>query len=320
MELSIIFVNWNAAAYLRQAIASIYAHTSKISFEIIVVDNASTDRGIDGIEQAYPGITVMQSADNLGFAKANNLGARHSAGQYLLFLNPDTELLNPALNTILEQMRFLPGAGVVGCRLLNSDLTVQTSCIQKFPTVLNQLLDAQILQSRWPCCFLWNISPLLSSEGRPAPVEVVSGACMMVRRDVFEKVGGFSEDYFMYAEDLDLCYKATRAGLTNYHVGQAVVLHHGGGSSTQCDIDQWSTTMKYRSVQRFCVKNYGRWYGAIYRGAMGAVALGRIALLGCFSMFGRFRVGGTNVRAAAQKWTAVFRWAVGLGQPFCRPE
>ena len=250
-ELSIIFVNWNSLQYIHDCLRSLYTHTIGVSFEVIVVDNRSPECGIETLRQDFPEISIIMSDINLGFAGANNLGFKQSIGRYVLFLNPDTELNGPAIQTLLTKLKELPDAGIVGCQLLNTDLTIQTSCIQTFPTVLNQLLDIESLKQRWPACPLWNIAPLYETSNEAFSVEVISGACMLMKREVFESAGMFSEEYFMYAEDLDLCYKMKQLGLRNYYVGKAQVIHHGGKSSSQGPISQWSTFMKLRAIQKF---------------------------------------------------------------------
>jgi len=312
MNLSIIIVNWNSTDYLRECIASIQEFTGGISFEIIVVDNASPVQDLDGLAERFPDVSVIKSLRNLGFAKANNLGFRRSAGDCVLFLNPDTRLVGPAIKVMLERLKALPDAGVLGCKLLNTDLSTQTSCIQRFPTILNQLLDIEYLQSRWPNSRLWGIGPLFSNNPAAAPVEVISGACMMLQRGVFEKAGMFSEDYFLYAEDLDLCYKVARAGFTNYYAGDAAMIHHGGKSSGQRKAGQWATVMKFHAVQRFCAKTRGRAYGFGYRAAMGCSATGRLLLIALAFPFAGIRRDTGALSRAAAKWSAVLRWALGL--------
>jgi GT2 family glycosyltransferase len=152
---------------------------------------------------------------------------------------------------MMERIRSLPDAGIVGCKLLNTDLSIQLSSIQKFPTILNQLLDIEYLQVRWPGCPLWNLKPLLSPGVKLSKVDVISGACMLMPRNVFEQVHMFTEDYFMYAEDIDLNYKVKRAGFSNYYVGDAVIIHFGGGSSSQQGVSQWKTVMKYRAMRQY---------------------------------------------------------------------
>lgn len=308
MEVSIIYVNWNSVAYLRDSIRSVYDRTHDIQFEIIVVDNASPAEDVGVLSQEFPQITLIKSDKNLGFAGANNLGYRHSSGQYILFLNPDTKLTSPAINLMAKRLESLSGAGIVGCKLLNGDLSVQTSCIQKFPTILNQILDTDYLRDRWPSSRLWGIAPLFSDNSEPAKVEVVSGACLMIKRGVFEKVGFFSEDYFMYAEDLDLCYKVDRAGFVNYYVGEAMVVHYGGKSSAP----QWATVMKWKAVLRFCRKTRGYFYGFLFRVAMILVAMGRLAIIGILSIFGRPLTKEQDRYSVSAKWGAILKTLLSL--------
>jgi GT2 family glycosyltransferase len=253
MLLSIIFVNWNSTAYIRDSIASVYRWAGGVPVELIVVDNASPTRDVDVLKQEFPEILLVKSEANLGFAGANNLGFEHSTGEYVMFLNPDTKLIECSIPVLLRHLEALPDAGILGCRLLNEDLSVQTSCIQTFPTILNQALDADYLRERWPQSSLFGIGPLYSAGDRPAPVEVISGACMTMRREAFEKAGRFSEEYFMYAEDLDLCYKMRLAGFQNYYTGETSIVHFGGKSSAP----ESATIMKWRAILRYCRKHYG---------------------------------------------------------------
>ena len=149
---------------MRECIASIYENTRDISFEIIVVDNASPQGDVETILEQFRDVKIIKSLTNVGFAKANNIGFAQSTGSYVLFLNPDTQLLGPTLNILLEHMKSLPDAGIVGCKMLNTDRTVQITSIQRFPTILNQVLNAEYLQLRWPNCPLWSIGPLFSRQ------------------------------------------------------------------------------------------------------------------------------------------------------------
>lgn len=310
MELSIISVNWNSLNYLRECIASIYEYTTGLSFEIVVVDNASPEGGVETLKRQFPGITIIKSSENLGFARANNLGVRQASGDYVLLLNPDTKLTGRAINIMMDRIKELPDAGIVGCRMLNTDLSVQTTSIQKFPTIANQLLNIEYLRLRWPACPLWDIAPLFTRSDHPVKVEVIPGACMLLKREVFEKVGMLSEDYFMYAEDLDLNYKVRSLGLSNYYVGEAEIIHHGGRSSSRQRVSQWSTIMKYKAMLRFYRKSRGRLYSVLYRAAMGMAAVGRLVLLACAFPF----ADRETVRSASAKWSTVLKWAIGFEQ------
>ena len=150
IDLSIIIVNWNSSDYVRACLRSIYNETRGLDFEIIVVDNASFDGCESILKEEFPGVIFIQSKENIGFGKANNLGFQHSSGRNLLFLNPDTEIVGHALNTMVRHLDALPAAGAAGCQLLNADRSIQTSCIQVFPTIINQLLDIDYLKIKFP--------------------------------------------------------------------------------------------------------------------------------------------------------------------------
>ena len=168
MDLSIIIVNWNSVNYLGKCIQSIFASTQGFDFEVIVVDNASYDGCGEMLAASFPADKFIQSADNLGFAGANNLGFTHSSGENLLFLNPDTEILGSAVTDMLAALTTIPDAGAVGCRLLNPDRTVQTSCIQRFPTVLNQLLCTDYLIRHFSQFSMFGVRPLYFYGARPS--------------------------------------------------------------------------------------------------------------------------------------------------------
>jgi hypothetical protein len=311
VELSIIIVNWHSADYLLACIRSIYKQTSAINYEVIVVDNASFDGCGERLAYEHPDVIFLQSQRNLGFARANNLGAGNARGAVLLFLNPDTEVRDRAIERLYANFMTLHDAGVIGCRVINSDGSLQTSCVQSLPTVLNQMLDADILRRLFPKAGLWGTTALFEGGVTPAEVEAVSGACMMVRREVFDLVGGFSSDFFMYGEDLDLCFKLRRAGLRNFHLAKSVIVHHSGGSSQQTQ-KNFSVVMMRESVKRFLQKNHGSLCSGCYRLALSSVAIIRLALLGVLFpvWLARRRTHGWS--AAFRKWYAILRWGIGF--------
>ncbi len=309
-HLSIICVNWNSLEYLAECVTSLYEHTPRVPFEVIVVDNASPEGGLEQFAEQFPQVRLVRSEKNLGFAGANNLGFRHSFGRYILLLNPDTRIIGSAIDLMLEQLSSLPDAGIVGCTLLNTDLTVSTSSIQRFPTILNQLLTAESLRVRFPGLPLWNIAPLFAEQNGPIKVDVIPGACMMLKREVFERVGLLTEDYFMYAEDIDLNYKVSKLGLSSYYVGRAQIIHHGGKSSSRQKVSQWSTIMIHRAMVKYFRFSRGRLYAAGYRSAMGCSAVLRLMILAALYPFGDRQ----GIRWAMEKWHAILRWSVGLEQ------
>lgn len=309
MDLSIIIVNWRSARLVLECIQSIRKETTGIDYEFIVIDNASFDGCGQLLRESGLDVVYIESNANLGFAKANNLAYASSQGESLLFLNPDTIVLGSSIERLYRALREAPSAGIVGPKLLNTDGSVQTSCIQSFPTVTNQVLDFEALRIRTPRSPLWGMAPLFTESDRPVEVEVVSGASLMIKREVFERVNRFSEDYFMYAEDADLCLKVMKAGWKNYYVPEATVVHFGGSSSGQATSGFAAVVMR-DSIWRFLRKWHGEQRGRIYRFAMLTVALFRIATLGLLFPFQVIRVRWRNWLGAFRKWWAILGWSV----------
>jgi len=311
MDLSIIIVNWNSKEYLRKCIGSILATTRGIVYEILVIDSASFDGCDEMLQKHYPQVRFIQSESNLGFARSNNVAFLDSKGHSLLFLNPDTEVVASAVKTMYDCLWRLPQAGAVGCKLLNEDGSVQSSCIQSFPTILNQFLDSEVLRALCPKLPLWGMRALFGTGKEPEPVETLSGACIMLKRAIFEQVGRFSEEYFMYTEDIDLCYKIKRAGYKNLYEPRATVVHFGGGSS-QKRPNEFAAIMMRESNWRFLRKTRGRLYGLGYRSTTLLCAMARIAVLMILIPGRHVRQGGESWRPPLKKWRAILAWSLGF--------
>lgn len=310
MDVSIIIVNWNSAAYVRKCLSAICCNSRGLNIEVIIVDNGSFDGCRDLVAREFPQVIFIQSQNNLGFARANNLGAASARGTMLLFLNPDTEVLGNALSQMVAVFGQKPHAGAVGCRLLNTDGSLQTSCIQPFPTILNQALNAEVMLRVASRVGVRSVNPLFSDAKGISPVEVISGACLMVSKDAFHAVGGFSLDYFMYTEDIDLCYKMRQAGFINYYINSAAVVHHGSGSSNHRKENSYANIQIRESVLKFLKKTRGGLYARGYRLTMLVVALSRIGLISVLlipSLFiGRF----SPLRYSFVKWCSILRWSL----------
>jgi GT2 family glycosyltransferase len=280
---------------------------NELSSEVIVVDNASFD-GVGGLlAREFPQVKFLQLRENVGFAKANNLAIDVARGSTLLFLNPDTKVIESGLYCLYQRFQVLPQAGAAGCKLLNTDGSVQTSCVQSTPTIWNQFLDIDVLKA-WPS----RAREVLYGPGtQPQCVEMVSGACLMVKRSVFEEVGRFSPDYFMYAEDVDLCYKIRKAGYRVYYVPEATVIHHGGMSSGRVGTASSAVVMR-ESIWKFLRKTRGCWYGAAYRLSMVVSGVLRIATLGLampiMAALGRL----SRWHVSVAKWLAIVCWGMGM--------
>ena len=307
MDLSII-INWNSKGYLRDCLKSIPQAAAGLAYETLVIDNGSYDGSAEMLAQEFPHVTFIQSERNLGFSSANNRAARQAKGNFLLFLNPDTVVLENALETLVDALHKLPHAGAVGAKLLNTDRSLQTSCVQSFPTVLNQMLDCELLRRWFPRSGLWGTAALLNRSHEPALVEAISGACIMVKRHVFERLGGFDERYFMYSEDIDIAYRIHQEGFNCYYVPEAILIHHGGGSSKSAG-NGFSATMMRESIFRFMQFRKGRSAAVLFRIVILFSALIRMGLIILSIPFHFLRF--SRCYFAMRKWLAILKWSLG---------
>lgn len=308
MKLSILIVNWNSKDYLRRCLTSVRSTCADVDFETIVVDAGSFDGCNQMLAEEFPEVTFIQSPDNLGFGRANNLGFKHVTGKALLLLNPDCELEPGAVKVLLNELTRLPDAGILGPRLLNTDGSLQTSCVQALPTPFNQALGCDLARRALPNLRLWGTGTAFRSC-EPVAVEAVSGACMVLFTETYRRVGGFTPAYFMYGEDMDLCAKVGKLGLRIYHVPGAHVIHHGGGSSGKQGTVR-STVLLRESVGLFILRHQGARAAALYRLLMVCSSFVRLAALSpcvaCRTVARRQRP-----PASWEKWKAVLSWSVG---------
>jgi len=312
MNLSIIIVNWNSTNYLRHCLASIYRETKGIGVEIIVVDNASSDDSCaELIRDEFPNAVLHCSDQNLGFARGSNLGYGLSSGEVLLFLNPDTEIQSDVLTRMVKELESTSGVGAIGCRLLNSDGSLQTSCIQSYPTILNQLLDSEFLRNKFPRSRLWGMRPFFARVVNPARVDVISGACLMVKREVFAQVGKFDDSYFMYVEDVDLCRRIALNGNAIYYMNDCEVIHHGGKSSA-VQGKHFANLRQHKAIIQFFAATRGGWYSFLYRVGVAFAAAIRLMIIVSLLPFRSFACTTSNWQFSLEKWSCIFRWAIGL--------
>jgi GT2 family glycosyltransferase len=224
-DVSVVMVNWNTRDLTDQAITSLRTHEKRVSIEIILVDNASSDGSASYLESRHPDITIIRNTENVGFARANNQGAKAASGAFILLLNSDTLLNHEVLPTCLE-VAHAQAPAIVGCRLLNADGTLQPST-DAFPS-LGAIAVKMVLPNRHldPQAALFTKAV---SDG-VAKVDWICGAFMLMPRTVYLDLGGLAEDIFMYGEDAELCWRARQKGVGCYYVPSASIVHFGGGS------------------------------------------------------------------------------------------
>lgn len=312
VDVSIILVNWNSVNYLRACLASVYRYTRKVTFEILVVDNASFDGSAEMLQNEFPDVIFIQSQQNLGFSKANNLAFERSSGSAILFLNPDTLVLNPAIEMMYAALQSAPHIGAVGGGVLNDDHSLQMHYVQAFPTILNQMLLSNFAKRLLPKSNLWGLRPLIEYSGKPAEVEVVMGSVLMVKRSVFEEIGFFDERYFMFAEDVDLCWSIRKHGYSIYYVREGSIIHYGGKSSDFQEESHFSTILQRESTVLFLVKTRGKLYAWLYKISIGVSALGRLLVITIQRPFRRNQISQRRLEIASKKWKKLLRWSVGL--------
>jgi len=231
-DLSVIIVNWNVRDLLRRCLHSILANLPACQLEIIVVDNGSTDGSPEMVRTEFPQVHLMANPDNRGFTAANNQGLAVARGRYVLLLNPDTEVVGDALETLVAFADAHPDVGVVGPQLLNPDGTVQSSR-RRFPTLATALLESTWLQPYAPRRLLARYYVLDRPDDEVQDVDWVTGAALMARREAVEQVGPLDEGFFMYSEELDWCRRFRAAGWRVVYLPTARVIHHEGKSSEQ---------------------------------------------------------------------------------------
>lgn len=232
VDLSVIIVNWNVRDLLRHCLQSIFANLPTCRLEIIVVDNASSDGSPEMVRTEFPQVRLIANPDNRGFPAANNQGLAVARGRYILLLNPDTEVLGDALETMVAFADAHPDVGVVGPQLLNPDGTVQSSR-RRFPTLATALLESTWLQPYAPRRLLERYYVLDRPDDQVQDVDWVTGAALMARREAVEQVGPLDEGFFMYSEELDWCRRFREAGWRVVYLPAARIIHHVGKSSEQ---------------------------------------------------------------------------------------
>ncbi|MCB0254170.1 MAG: glycosyltransferase family 2 protein [Anaerolineae bacterium] len=232
LELSIIIVNWNTCDLLRQCLTSVqdnFRAREHLNIETLVVDNASNDDSRAMVQEYFPWVQLIENAENVGFAQANNQGMKRAEGEFLLLLNSDTCLLPGALQAMLAFIAAHPPVGACGARLLNADGSLQPSC--------QPMLTPE--REFWRLSFLDMLLPRATYRmaswpvDQPRQVEIIKGACLLLRRAALDQIGWLDEAYFMYTEEVDLCYRLAQAGWELWWVPQAQVIHYGAASSKQ---------------------------------------------------------------------------------------
>jgi len=303
-DVSIIIVNWNAREALHNCLKSVYEHGDEVDYEIIVVDNASTDGSVEMVKKTWPGVILVENSENIGFARANNIGIRQSASQYVCLINSDVVILKECIRNLVEFMDQNPHIGMTGPRILNPDRTLQPSC-RHFPSIWNNICQALALNLLFPKSRFFS-GPFMNywAHDTIRKVDTVGGMFWMVRRKAIDEIGLLDEDFFLYGEDIDWCRRLTMAGWDVMFYPEAEAIHLGGGSSSNAPI-RFYLEMQKADLQ-YWRKHRGRLGKASYmtiillNNALRAIAR---ALEYCFCPSRR-----ETIRFKLQRSIACIRW------------
>ncbi len=226
-DLSVIVVNWNTRLLLRRCLDSVRAHAGGLTLEVIVVDNASSDGSQQMLRDDYPWVVLIENGRNVGFACANNVGAARASAPLLLLLNSDAAILPDALPAAIAYIDARPRVAIAGLQLLNDDLTLQPSG-RALPSLTSTIVGLLPIPVGWRVAY--DRRRNARDDSVSGPVGEVSGAAMVVRRDVFRRLGGFDERFYFFGEDIDLCWRAHETGGEIAYIATAKVIHTWGGA------------------------------------------------------------------------------------------
>ena len=245
MKLSVVILNYNVRYFLELCLKSVEAAISNLEAEIIVVDNNSSDDSCDMVKSLFPNVALIENKVNHGFSKGNNQGVAKAKGEFICILNPDTIVAEDAFESLIRFAEKAENVGIIGCRLIDGGGLFLPESKRNIPTpkvALSKLLG-------FPKLYYAN----QIDEFQIGEVPVLVGAFMLMKKEIFKKVGGFDEDYFMYGEDVDLSYRISKLGYKNFYNGAVTALHFKGESTLR---DKNYAKRFYGAMQIFYKKHF----------------------------------------------------------------
>ncbi|NUO84025.1 glycosyltransferase family 2 protein [candidate division KSB1 bacterium] len=287
-ELSIVIVTYNSRADIAICLASLEKHCRAHALEIIVFDNASKDGTADEVAAKFPNVRLLRSAENHGFARGNNLAAQHAQGRFILLLNPDTWVNDDMCGVLVRFMNEHPEAGACAPLILRPDGSRQRGAFRTLPTLATLFYDQTGLSRIFPksrrfgryMMTWWNHDDVRA-------VEQPAGACLLVRREVWQHINGFDEGYFMYYDDVDLCRAILQAGWKIYFTPHTRVYHSGGQSASQDVLKNYIEL--HRSMYRYFRKHHGRVATWIAKLLVACGELGKLLVIAFLMITEKFR-------------------------------
>ena len=309
-DLSIAIPSWNTKDLLDQCLRAVKRSARGLRAEIVVVDNASSDGSADMVARKHADVMLLRNQVNRGFAAACNLALDRSDGRHFMLLNPDTIVLEDALRTLVFFMDEHPAIGAAGCRLLNSDGSLQRSC-SCFPSVMTELLDALYLSKLFPrsrsfgryAMSYWGF-------GEAQAVDWLGGSCLIVRRKAIDEIGPLDEGFFMYTEEADLCYRLWKRGWPVFYYPEAKAIHMGGASAKKSA--NLIRLLLYTGRNRFIRKHQGERAATRHRLVVGLGATMRLPVLAAKRLLRR-DAGQLSVQTRLLDWAIRGRFSRPIG-------
>jgi GT2 family glycosyltransferase len=255
LDLSIVIINYKTRDLTSECIKSVLKHTKKIKYEIILIDNDSQDDSVESIKKILGSQhTIISNKQNLGFAAANNQGLKVAKGKYILFLNSDTLILDNSLDKMIDWMDKNPDVAVSTCKLLNADKSIQPTG-GFFPTPF-RLISWMLFVDDMPILnkLTKPFHPHKDFYLRKQNLDWVTGAFLLARTEVIKEVNGFSQDYFMYTEEVDLCYQIKKLGWQVWYLPSSAIIHYGQASGSS----EKAIVSEFKGIKIFYQKNYGK--------------------------------------------------------------
>lgn len=308
IDLTICIVSWNSRDILRKCLNSIYQFSDGLNIETIVVDNASTDNTPQEIAAEFPDVVLLSNKINLGFGRANNLAIKKSRGRFILLLNPDVVIVRPSLRQMINFLESNPEVGCAGCKLVNLDGSIQESYFEQFPTPMNEFLEGITVKRL--------LGSLLTKRIYNDVIKAswIVGACMMFKRELLLKLSGFDERYFMYGEDVDLCFRLRNLGYEIVYLNNIEMLHYHGDSSKKKAKRYFSTILQRESVYRFMKAHYNNRNALLYRIFWIVSGFVRLLILipAIIFSFLTFRKNLSFLFQVFEKYARVILWGIGF--------
>ncbi len=317
MDLSIIIVNWNTCDLLANCLASIERSCGSLKVQTIVVDNHSADGSREMVRERFPGMLLIDSGGNLGFARANNLALPHLQAPLVLYLNPDTEVNTEALQKMVSFIDSHPEVGALGPKIRDASGDVQQLGLQWFPSPVTELLKFLFLSDRSSRL----LAPILPwhDPHRSGYLTKLFGACLLVRRSVLDKVGAFDERFFMYCEDVDLCHRVSEGGWKLYYQSEIEILHLGASASEKAP-GAFAVLMGCESFHKFMRKYYGILGSGAYRAVVLVGSQARLLLLLGIRLLSAILPARKprDLKGSIRKHLTITKWALGLQKAVIR--